>query len=238
MPQVEKKVKKEVKKEVKGSVKKAAAVKGVTIKLLGLSGLEAGERALPKEFLLRQVNTALLAQYMRVYQANRRKGTASTKTRGEVVGSTKKIYRQKGTGKARHGDIKAPIFVGGGVVGGPKPKEYELKMNKKQKKQSLREAFSLKLKEKNVFGLTDEFLTIEPKTKRMAQFLKSAKLDKQSVLIVLPKEESQNLARAVRNIATVRFEKAMTVNPYSLLTVRSVLIADKAIPDVIRRLTK
>ncbi len=211
--------------------------RGPVIKLLDVTGQEAGEKTLPKELLMVKTNKALLAQYVRVYQANKRQGNASTKTRGQVVGSTRKIYRQKGTGKARHGDIKAPIFVGGGVVGGPTPRDYHLKMNKKQKKQALREAFSLKLHENNIFGLSDTFLTIEPKTKIIAAFLKKAHMDEKKVMIVLPKEENANLQRAARNIESLQLEKADSFNPYSLLSSQFVLISEKAIPDVISRLT-
>ncbi len=219
----------------KAPVKKTATA-GIVIKVLDVTGKESGERTLPKELAIKKPNKALLAQYMRMYQANRRKGTASTKTRGEVVGSTRKIYRQKGTGNARHGDIKAPIFVGGGVVGGPKPRDYELRMNKKQKKQSLREAFALKLQEKNIYGISDEFLTIKPKTKTVATFIKNSNLGEKSVLIVLPQQNTENLMRAARNIPQVTLERVATLNPYSLLSVRSVLIADTAIQDVISRL--
>jgi len=230
--------KKTVRKTAAKTAVKQAAVKRSVIKLLNLKGAETGELVVPKELIVNKSNTALIAQYVRVYQTNQRRGTASTKTRGEVIGSTKKIYRQKGTGKARHGDIKAPIFVGGGVVGGPLPKEYELKMSKKQKRQSMREVFSLKLHENNIYGLTDEFLSMEPKTKTMSSFLKLAKLGTKNILIILPKENADKLAQAARNIPFITLEPASTVNPYSFLAVRSVLISEKAFPEVISRLSK
>src|SRR3989344_1873864 len=98
--------------------------------------------ALPKEIFGQEVNTKLLAQAMRVYMTNLKKFTASTKTRGEVRGSTAKIYRQKGTGRARHGAITAPIFVGGGIVFGPKPRKVVLDLPKKMKKAALLAALS------------------------------------------------------------------------------------------------
>src|SRR3989338_9847754 len=107
---------------------------------------------MPKEIFAVEASPRLLAQYVRVYLANRRQGTASAKTRAEVKGSTRKIYKQKGTGKARHGDIKAPIFIGGGVVGGPIPRDFSLKFNKKQKRKVLFYALTLKLKQKDIFG--------------------------------------------------------------------------------------
>ena len=131
MPQEKKLTKVVQKKKVKKTVKA-----GLTIPVYGLDGKEKGAAELPKEIFTVEASPKLLAQYVRVYLVNRRQGTASTKTRGEVSGSTRKIYKQKGTGKARHGDIKAPIFTGGGVVGGPKPQDYSLKLNKKQTKKA------------------------------------------------------------------------------------------------------
>ena len=143
-----------VKTEKKPEVKKVAVKKtsGLTVPVYDIKGKEKGTLILPKEAFAVSVKPQLLAQAVRVYQFNRRQGTASTKTRGEVTGSTRKIYRQKGTGRARHGDIKAPIFVGGGIVGGPKPKDYSLGINKKQKTKAFFGALTLKLKEKNILG--------------------------------------------------------------------------------------
>src|SRR4030067_502896 len=88
--------------------------------------------SLPSDVFDVEVKAELLNMAVRIYQANQRLGTHKAKTRGQVTGSTRKIYRQKGTGRARHGDIKAPIFIGGGVVGGPKPRDFSLKLSKKQ----------------------------------------------------------------------------------------------------------
>jgi large subunit ribosomal protein L4 len=107
----------------------------------------------PKEMFESIENKPLLAQAVRVYLANQRQGNASTKTRGEVHGTTKKVYKQKGTGRARHGAKKAPIFVGGGIAGGPKPRDYSLKLNKQQKKIALICALTLKRNEKKLFVL-------------------------------------------------------------------------------------
>src|SRR3989339_216040 len=118
------------KEEKKPSVKKNITL---SVRVFSIDGKEKKTIELNKNIFDVKVSPSLLAQAVRVYLANQRAGTASSKTRSEVVGSTRKIYRQKGTGKARHGSLKAPIFVGGGVVGGPKPRDFSLKINKKQK---------------------------------------------------------------------------------------------------------
>ena len=113
----------------KTKVKKEIIVKKYTVE-----GAEAGVMTLNEKLLAFEPNKTLLAQYVRVYLANQREGNASSKTRAEVAGTTKKVYKQKGTGGARHGSKKAPIYKGGGVVGGPKPAEYRLQLSKKQRK--------------------------------------------------------------------------------------------------------
>src|SRR3989344_7204583 len=121
---------------------KAKKSGSLTVPVYEISGKEKGSLSLPKEAFSVDVNKALLAQAVRVYQSNQRQGTASTKTRGEVVGSTRKIYRQKGTGRARHGDIKAPIFVGGGVAHGPKSANYRKSISQKMRRIALLGALS------------------------------------------------------------------------------------------------
>src|SRR3989344_5158891 len=184
---------------------KAKKSGSLTVPVYEISGKEKGSLSLPKEAFSVDVNKALLAQAVRVYQSNQRQGTASTKTRGEVVGSTRKIYRQKGTGRARHGDIKAPIFVGGGIVGGPKPKDFSLKINKKQKTKAFFSALTLKLKENNIMGIVDEALKIKPKTKIVADFLEALKFSGKKITFVLPKLEKNNFVLASRNLSKVRF---------------------------------
>src|SRR3990170_8751536 len=114
--------------------------------LFNIDGESVGKISLPPEIFAYKVGPKLLAQAVYIHLANQRAGTRSTKTRSQVTGSTRKIYRQKGTGRARHGDITAPIFVGGGIVGGPKPRDYSANMNKKQKRKALFISLSEKAK--------------------------------------------------------------------------------------------
>ncbi len=175
-----------------------------------------------------KVAPALIAQYVRVYLANQRQGTQKAKTRGEVSGTTKKIYRQKGTGRARHGAAKAPIFVGGGVTHAPAPRDYSLSINKKQKRSALLGSLTMKLEEKAIIGLSDKFLKIEPKTKNFAQFLKTLKLEGYKNLLIVPKVEKNNLILAARNIPAVYVSDAASINPYMILNSNRILLIEEA----------
>jgi len=172
---------------------------------------------------------SLIAQYVRVYLANQRQGNQETKTRGEVSGTTKKMYKQKGTGRARHGAAKAPIFVGGGLAHAPKPRDYSLSMNKKQKRIVLLASLTIKLQQKSIIGLSDKFLKIEPKTKNFAQFLKTLKLKDNKNLLIVAKMEKNNLTLAARNITGVEIVDALSINPYSLLNHKKILLMEDAV---------
>ena len=140
----------------KTAVKKEATVKVVNsqnaevkagslkVTVVGIDGASKGSMTLPEAVFGAKPNKALIAQAVRVYLANQRQGNAATKTRGEVIGTTKKIYRQKGTGRARHGAAKAPIFVGGGVAHGPHPHDFSMEFPKKMKQKALISALSEK----------------------------------------------------------------------------------------------
>lgn len=204
-------------------------VSTLSVKVFDAKGTEMKTVELPKEIFSQKENSPLLAQYVRVYLANQRQGTASAKTRGEVTGSTRKIYRQKGTGKARHGSIKAPIFVGGGVVGGPKPKDYSLKINKKQRRTALFLALTLKQKEHAIFVADKDLMAIEPKTKLIARFLTNTGTIHQKILFVLPKMEKNNFILASRNIPDIDIVDAQSLNPFLLLQVKKIIFVDNAL---------
>ena len=184
---------------------------------------------LPKEVFAVTANPSLLAQAVRVYLVNQRQGNVKVKTRGEVIGSTRKIYRQKGTGKARHGAIKAPIFVGGGIAHGPKQKEYNLKFNKKERKIALFGALSEKLKENKIFGLEEKTLTMKPKTKTVVDFLKELKLIGKNNLIIMKKMDKNNLVLSMRNISNITFVDVNSLNPYLILKSSSLIFVEDAL---------
>ncbi|GEM_PF-39593 len=177
---------------------------------------------LPKEIFGAKINKQLISQAVRVYLANQRRGTVSTKTRGEVEGSTRKIYKQKGTGRARHGSIRAPIFVHGGLVFGPKPRDYSLNFPKKMKKAALSSALSVKAKEGNI-KIIKGLEKIEPKTKLMAEVLKNLEISGQKILLVLP-DKLDNAQRSARNIKNIDLILARQLNTYEVLRSKTLLL--------------
>jgi large subunit ribosomal protein L4 len=222
------------KQENKKDVKKQKKETGISILKYFIDGKKE-DLPLDKKIFNIKINPKNLALYVRVYLANQRQGTASIKTRSEVSGSTRKIYRQKGTGRARHGDIKAPIFVGGGVVFGPKPRDYSLKLNKKQKKKALLEALVYQFKQGNLLIFDNEFLQIKPKTKNLSSFLEKNDLAKEKKLIVLPKMEKNNLILAGRNIPNLNFTSLESLNAYKLLVAQKVIFLEDAFNNLIKK---
>ena len=145
---------------------KVTSAKSVSAPLFDLAGKSTGTVSLPGELFNIPNSPQLLAQYVRVYLANQRQGTASTKTRSEVTGSTRKIYKQKGTGRARHGANKAPIFVGGGIAFGPRPQDHTLSLTKKQRTKALLMTLSSHLAN-NSFSVVANMAKATGKTKQM-----------------------------------------------------------------------
>lgn len=212
-------------------IKKTTTIKKTSPSLViyNIEGKEEKTIELPKEIFSVSANPSLLAQAVRVYLVNQRQGNVKVKTRSEVIGSTRKIYRQKGTGKARHGAIKAPIFVGGGIAHGPKQKDYNLKFNKKEKKLALFAALSIKLKEKKIFGLDEKVLIMKPKTKTFVNFLKELKLLGKSNLVIMKKMEKNNLVLAIRNISGISFVDVNSLNPYLILKSNNLIFIENAL---------
>lgn len=179
-----------------------------------------------------EVNTQLIAQAVRVYLANQREGGAKVKTRGEVEGSTRKIYRQKGTGKARHGSIRAPIFVGGGIVFGPVTRDYSLKMSKSMRRGALVSALSSKRSDVLV---VEGLESVEPKTKNVVAAFTAAGVTK-SVLFVVAKD-SARLVRAARNIAHVDVINATDLHPYALVTHAHIVFTKQSLVEMEKHFT-
>jgi len=204
---------------------------GFSVPMFDVKGAKAGTVALPKEIFGAKINDNLMAQAVRVYLANQRLGTASVKSRGEINASTKKIYRQKGTGRARHGAKSAPIFVHGGVAMGPKPHDFSLKLPKKMKKAALLSALSAKLKDGEIKVLSG-YEKIEPKTKSMDKALKNIYKDgKRNVLLITYKSENEldSLKRASRNLKDVKIINADLLNTYEVIRSRELLFLKSSI---------
>lgn len=202
------------------------------VAVVNTSGKAAGQVELPKEIFAAKVNPDLMAQAVRVYLSNQRKARAKTKTRGEVVGSGRKIWRQKGTGRARHGDRYAPIFVGGGVAHGPTGEEnYKLLLPKKMKRRALFSALTAKLAEGELL-VVKGLDKVSGKTAEMAKIFKNLKVSaKDKPLIALP-DGIENLVRASRNLAGVSLIRAESLNTYQVLNTKRLIF----LPESIERL--
>jgi len=221
------KVESTAKEEVGEKATLAKQNKKVSIDVYDVAGNVIGKVSLPGELFGEKMNETLLAQAVRVYLANKRQGTASTKTRGEVDGSTAKIYRQKGTGRARHGSKRAPIFVHGGVVFGPKPRDYSLALPQKMRRKALFCALSAKVQDnclKVITGLEE----LAPKTKAFVSVLEKLHIANTTVLVVMS-EEKDNLKRASRNLQGVMPVGATRLNAYDVLRAKHILVMKDAV---------
>jgi large subunit ribosomal protein L4 len=166
--------------------------------------------------------------------ASRRAGTASTKTRSEIRGSRRKILPQKGTGNARHGDRKANIFVGGGVVHGPHPRDYYYALPKKVRRKALKGVLTMKLKDGEL-TVVEDFSFDQPKTKKAVEVLKNFGLDKSKVLLVLS-EKDMNVIKSFRNLPKAKVLLVEGLNTYDILNADHVLITKSAVEKINERL--
>jgi len=202
--------------------------------LLDISAKELGKISLPPEIFAAEVNPQLMAQAVRVYLANQRKAQPKTKTRAEVNRTKAKWYRQKGTGKARHGSRAAPIFVGGGVAHGPTGEQnYKLKMTKKMKKAALFSALTSKFKEGSIL-VVKGLEKIEPKTKKMAEVIRKFKSQsanrrtKSKILLILPKL-LENIVLAGRNLKNLEISQVADLNTYRVLSSEKLIFLPESI---------
>jgi len=218
----------------------AASKRAVKADVVDLKGKVVESMHLPSEIFGAKINPTLMAQAVRVYLQNQRRGTVSTKTRGEVEGSTRKIYRQKGTGRARHGSLRAPIFVGGGLVFGPKQRDYSTTMPQKMRHGALFSALTAKLQNgevKIVRGLD----TIEPKTKLMYTVLQEiVDMKKPSILLIISSDNktTENVTKAARNIEGITFLPANQLNTYEVLKAKQLVMMKDAVETMARVFTK
>ncbi|MCH8474168.1 MAG: 50S ribosomal protein L4 [Opitutales bacterium] len=166
------------------------------------------------------------------YQANLRQGNASTKTRAEVRGGSKKPYRQKGTGNARRGSQRSPILVGGGIVFGPKPRDYSKKINQKVKNLALRRTLFDRAQAGEV-SVIKELKAEQPKTKVMAEALE--KISPKGSILLIADQFSDNAILALRNIERVYLQDAASVNALDLAQFKHVLFTDNALQLVLQR---
>lgn len=170
------------------------------------------------------------------YQANQRQGTHATKERNAITGSTKKIKKQKGTGTARAGDIKNPLFRGGGRIFGPRPRNYGFKLNKKVKSLARRSALSVKAGAGNVM-IVEDFTFDVPKTRELINVLENLNLQGQKVLLVTG-DHDKVLYLAGRNIPGTKVTEATDINTYDVLNAGKVILSESAIESITQILSK
>ena len=227
-------VKEPVEKVVSKKVVKSTKANTLSIDLFDTTGKKSGTLVLPAAIFGAKINKQLMAQALRVYLANQRSGTASTKSRGEVRGSTRKIYRQKGTGRARHGGIRAPIFVGGGIAFGPKAHDFSLSLSKKMRRAALFSALSVRQKEgqiKAVSGLSD----LTPKTKVFADMLTKLDLTERKILVIMP-DGAASVTRSARNISGISLSPIQGLNMRDVLNAGTVLLMQEAVSGLEKHL--
>ena len=205
-----------------------------TVAVVNNKNEKVGEVNLREDIFNVPVKKGLLHEVVRWQMARWRAGTACTKTRGEVRGGGRKPWPQKGTGRARQGSIRAPHWVGGGVVFGPKPRDYEFKLNKKQRRLALKMALSARAQEGKV-KVVEDFGLDEIKTKKFVAFLKN--LGVEDALVVVP-ERDEVVEKSARNLPKVKVLPVEGLNVYDVLNYEYLIIKQEALPKIEERLSK
>jgi len=200
-----------------------------SINVLNQKGKQVSTLELEPSVFAREYNESVIHQVIVAQQNNARQGTKCTLTRTEVRGGGRKPWRQKGTGRARHGSIRSPIWVGGGVAFAPKPRDFSQKINKKVKKLALCTALSAKLDNGNLVAI-DKFKFGELKTKEMAEILKTLKLDKRVLIVTNGMDEE--VKRVAANIPNARTITAELINVYDLVANAKCLMTVDAIKQI------
>lgn len=204
------------------------------INIYNMAGEIIEEETLPEELVGGTPNQDVIYYYIKAYLANQRQGTSSTKTRGEVSGSGKKPWRQKGTGRARVGSTRTPLWRHGGVVFGPKPRDYRQSIPKKVKRSALREALKYKIQEDSFVLFIPEKIET-PKTKLFAEFLKKVGFKGKKVLFLLSNKEGENsvIIKSLRNIDLITYDFLERLNAYNIIN-SDKIIAEKSILNSIK----
>ncbi|QSQ08968.1 50S ribosomal protein L4 [Koleobacter methoxysyntrophicus] len=199
------------------------------VALYNVKGEEVGEVELKDSIFNVPVRSDILHQVVTMQLANKRQGTASTKTRAEVRGGGRKPWRQKGTGRARHGSIRSPIWTGGGIVFGPKPRSYNYTLPKKVKRLAMKCALSSKVADNDVLIL-DQLELEMPKTKEMVNILNNLKIDKKALIVTLDKDD--NVEKSTRNIPGVKATMVGNLNVYDILKHDKLVLTKEALERV------
>jgi len=199
------------------------------VALYDITGSQIGDVELNDEVFGIEVNTHAMYEAVKNYLANQRQGTQSAKTRAEVRGGGRKPWRQKGTGHARQGSIRAPQWKGGGVVFAPKPRDYSYSIPKKVKRLALKSALSSKVQDKEII-VVDSLILEQPKTKEMVKVLKNLNSSKKTLILIPERDEA--VVRAAANIEGVKTAYVNTINVYDILNCDTFLITREAVNKV------
>jgi large subunit ribosomal protein L4 len=201
----------------------------MTADVLNIKGKKTGRTVeLPEDVFGIEPNDHVIYLAVKQYLAAQRQGTHKVKTRLEVQGSSKKLHRQKGTGGSRKGNLRNPLYKGGGTIFGPKPRDYDIKLNKKVKDLAKTSALSHKAKGNAILVLEDIKLDA-PKTKEFADVLKTLEIHGKKVLFVLPEERSDNLYLSLRNLPKVEGVQLTDINTYDIVNADVLVLSETAV---------
>ena len=204
------------------------------VQVMNATGQAAGEIDLPAAVFSYPVKGHLLYESVLQHRAALRRGTAATKTRGEVSGSNRKPWRQKGTGRARAGGIRSPLWKKGGITHGPQPRDYTYEMPRQARRGALKSALALRHEENRMLVL-DEVSLAEPKTKAAAQWLASLNLDS---AVIVDCRENRNLFLALRNIPKIKAVDAAELSAFDVIGHTWLVFSRRALESVIERMSK
>src|SRR5215470_14601968 len=200
-----------------------------TVKILDLASKEVGEIELADIVFDVALNEPLIHEAVRSYQANRRQGTSATKTRGDVSGAGRKLWRQKGTGRARIASLRSPLWKGGGNAHGPQPHDWSYNLPKKMRKRAMCSAISERLREGNLI-IVDEWKFDHPKTREFIKTLNELKLSGKTLIVDSLK--NTNLMLASRNVQTAKVVNSYGVNIYDLVNHQKLVLTPKTVEEL------
>jgi len=201
------------------------------IKVINKAGQETGRTvSLDEQIFGIEPNDHAIYLDVKQILANKRQGTHSAKERAEVSGSTRKLKKQKGTGTARAGSVKSPVFRGGGRVFGPRPRSYDFKLNKKVKALARKSALSYKALEEAIL-VVEDFSFETPKTREMVQISNNLKINDKKSLFVLP-EENKNIYLSSRNLQALSIITASELNTYQILNAKKVIVLESSVSKI------
>ena len=198
------------------------------VSVFNMEGKEVGTMELSDAVFGVEVNEHLVHMAVVAQLANKRQGTQKAKTRAEVSGGGKKPWRQKGTGHARQGSTRAPQWTGGGVVFAPTPRDYTIRLNKKEKRAALKSALTSRVQE-NKFIVVDELKLDEIKTKKFVEILKNLNVEKALVVI---NDNDKNIVLSARNIPTVKVAQTNTINVFDILKYSTLIVTKDAVATI------